>query len=273
MGILTWILVGLVAGIAAEFVVGGGVGLRAFATMRGPNTLGEFLLLPLAMGLVVLLKKWRNWLVVTAMGLGLVAVFLTGSRSAWLGALVTLVAVVALRVPGAHIKKWAKIAAIPTLVVVVLVGWAAVTIPAVRLAVFHSSPTDNSLVEGSTDKHWASTIDGIGQVIQNPWGDGPGSAGPASFYNTSGTNVSENYYVQIAQEVGVLGLGLFVAICVMTVIHIARSRSDPLAVALLASFVGISLINLLLHGWADDPTALVWWALAGLYVTDNHNKP
>ena len=138
-------------------------------------------------------------------------------------------------------------------------------VPSVRLAVFHSSPGDSSLTEGSNDKHWEATAQGIQDVVRHPWGSGPGSAGPASFYNSAGTDLSENYYVQIAQEVGLIGLGLFIAINVLVVRSIVR-RSGILPAALVASFAGISLINLLLHGWADDPLSLTWWALAGLYV-------
>jgi hypothetical protein len=240
--------------------------LRAFATMRGPNTLGEYLLLPIATALYCLYVRRRDVLAWAALGASLVAVFLTGSRSAWLGAAVTIVACGALLLPRVHFKRWAKKAAIPAVLLVALIGWGAMNIPAIRLAVFHSSPGDSSLNEGSNDKHWQATAQGIDDVVRHPGGNGPGSAGPASFYNKGGTNLSENYFVQIAQEVGVIGLGLFVAICILAIKAIVRRRSDLLSVALIASFVGLSVVNVFLHGWADDPTALTWWALAGLFI-------
>jgi O-antigen ligase len=245
--------------------------LRAFATMRGPNTLGMFLLMPLAVAVGALYRRRKDWLAWSALGLTIVAIYLTGSRSAWLGAFITLAVAVAMVVPWQRMVKWTKLAIAPLLIAMLVVGWAAVSIPAVRLAIFHSSPGDSSLSEGSTDKHWESTLSGIEDAVRHPWGSGPGSAGPASFYNATGTNLSENYYVQIAQEVGWIGLGLFVAICFYAIRYIVRRRTDPLAIALIASFAGVAFINLLLHGWADDPTALVWWALAGL-VVGSYNK-
>lgn len=239
--------------------------LRAFATMRGPNTLGAYLLLPIAAAVYVAYTKRRDALAWVAVALGFVAVYLTGSRSAWLGLLATVVTLALLVVPRHHVVYWAKRLIVPVIVLVALVGWAAVNVPSVRLAVFHSSPGDSSLTEGSNDKHWEATAQGIGDVVRHPWGSGPGSAGPASFYNDTGTNLSENYYVQIAQEVGLIGLGLFIAINILVVRSIVR-RSGILPAALVASFAGISLINLLLHGWADDPLSLTWWALAGLYM-------
>lgn len=239
--------------------------LRAFATMRGPNTLGAYLLIPIAAALYLAYTKRRDVLAWTGVSLGFIAVYLTGSRSAWLGLIATVVMLALLVVPRRHVILWAKRLIVPVIVLVALVGWAAVNVPSVRLAVFHSSPGDSSLTEGSNDKHWEATAQGIADVVRHPWGSGPGSAGPASFYNSTGTNLSENYYVQIAQEVGLIGLGLFIAINILVVQSIVR-RSGILPAALLASFAGISLINLLLHGWADDPLSLTWWALAGLYT-------
>jgi hypothetical protein len=43
-----------------------------------------------------------------------------------------------------------------------------------------------------------------------------------------------------------------------------RLRSQPLAVALLVSLVGISFINLVQHAWTDDALALLWWGFAGV---------
>lgn len=240
--------------------------LRAFATLRGPNTLGAYLLLPVAAALFVLSQKRRNVLGWASAALGFIGIYLTGSRSAWLG-LVVAIAVLALMIlPRADVVKWSKRLAVPVVALLLAIGWAAVNVPSVRLAVFHSSPGDSSLNEGSNDKHWEATANGIAAVVRHPLGTGPGSAGPATFYSSSGPNLSEDYYVQIAQEVGIIGLALFVGICVLVVRNIVR-RTSLLPAVLMASFAGISLINFFLHGWADDPTALTWWALAGLYMS------
>ena len=241
--------------------------LRAFATLRGPNALGAYMLLPLCVALYVVYKKRRDVLAWCAVVLGIIAIGLTGSRSAWLGAATALIVVAALMLPRDRFIRGAKRAAIPAILFVALAGWAAVNVPAIRLAVFHSSPGDSSLHEGSNDKHWQATAQGINDVVRHPLGEGPGTAGPASFYNQSGSNLSENYYVQIAQEVGIFGLALFIAICVCALKYIVRRPLDGLAIALVASFAGISVINIFLHGWADDPTALTWWALAGLFLS------
>lgn len=244
--------------------------LRAFATLRGPNTLGSYLVLPLIVAAYYLLKRQRIFLAAPALALGLSALFLTGSRSAWIGFAVALAIMGLLFVPRASLRKWIKLAAVPTLLLGGLFVWASINVPMVRLAIFHSSPHDPYLLEGSTEKHGEAVVSGLQSIVQNPFGLGPGSAGPASFYNTnSPPTISESYFVQIGQEVGILGLILFLFICGYVARLLYRQKVS-MAHMLLASFIGLSVINIFLHGWADDPTAMTWWGLAGLFVAGNH---
>lgn len=237
--------------------------LRAFATLRGPNDLGAYLLLPLALAAVLFARR-RSRLALAAGILGGVALILTGSRSAWLAAIVAAASLAIILLPGEKLLKWVKIGAIPLILVIVAFLWVATTFAPLRLAVFHSSPTDSSLFEGSTEKHWQATAAGIQNMLAHPLGSGVGTAGPASFYGAP--NISENYFVQIGQEVGLVGLALFAAICVAVAIRLWHRRREHLAMALLASFAGLAVINLFLHGWSDDPTAMTWWGIAGLSV-------
>ena len=241
--------------------------LRAFATMRGPNTLAAYLLLPLAVALLMCWQNKRAWWAFCSAGVMIIALVLTGSRSAWLGAAAMFVVVAYAILPHQKLLSWLKFGTIPVIAIVTLVLWLAITVPAVRLAVFHSGGNGQaeSLTEGSSDKHLQATLNGARIALMHPLGLGVGAAGPASFYNTNGGSIPENYYVQIAEEVGLIGLVLFLAIN----FHVGRilwRQKELLPRALFASFIGISVINLFLHGWADDPTAMTWWAIAGLFM-------
>lgn len=240
--------------------------LRAFATMRGPNTLAAYLLLPLAISLLLVLQK-RSWWAAGSATLMVAAMYLTHSRSGWLGAIAMALALAFTVLPRAKLRMWLKFGTIPVLAFVALLFWLATTVPSLRLAIFHSGGNDpsESLFEGSTGEHWQATWRGIQDIAAHPFGEGVGTAGPASFYNIHGADISENYFVQIGQEIGIIGIGLFLAICVL----VARDLWEHRGVwpqALWVSFVGLSLVNLFLHGWADDPTAITWWGLAGLFV-------
>ncbi len=233
---------------------------RAFATLRGPNDYGAFLILPLLLTLIAA-RKNHWWLV--GSGVILFALFESGSRSAWLGAVTAIIALVAMTL-GRRIvtsRKW-QLGIVGALVLAAAVGIAALSIPSVRLEIFHSSPDDTSLTEGSTDKHWQATLAGLQRVMMNPLGCGAGCAGPASYYGEH-PRISENYYVQIAEETGISGLILWIGIAVMVGRHLWKRRADYLARVLLGTFAGISVIGLWLHVWADDPLSLTWWLLTG----------
>lgn len=245
--------------------------LRAFATMRGPNPLGAYLLLPLGLALVTIVRQRRNILAGAALGLGVVALILTSSRSAWFGALAGLVVLALTMVPGHRLIKWIKYGAIPAILAAAALLWAATTIPAVRLAVFHTRSDRATLTEGSDTKHWQATAAGLKSAWQYPLGQGVGTSGPASIYNTKQpSKLPENYYVQLAEEIGWPGLALFVVINVVIAVKLWQRRQNTVVKALLASFIGIAVINFFLHGWSDDPTAITWWGIAGLYLfSDN----
>ncbi len=241
--------------------------LRAFATMRGPNTLGSYLILPLMLAALAMWREPRNLLAGLALGLGSVAMVMTSSRSAWLGVSVALAVLVVLSEPFKKLLTGTLWLIIPLVSLGFIFLWVAANVPALRLAVFHSSNGDLSLTEGSIDKHWQATVKGATDAWQHPLGQGIGVSGPASFYNTNDTaRIPENYFVQLAQEVGIVGLGLFLAICSMIAYKLWQLRKQAWPRVLLASFIGLGVVNLFLHGWSDDPTAMTWWAIAGLFV-------
>lgn len=248
--------------------------LRAFATLRGPNDFGAFLILPLILSLLFARKnKWflaGSAVIVT----GLIT---SGSRSAWIGAVISLAALAFLLFGSQVLKSRKAIGVIgASAVAVVILGIAAISVPSLRLAVFHSSPGDSSLTEGSTDKHWQATATGLQHVADRPLGCGAGCAGPASYYS-SHPSISENYYVQIAEETGVIGLALWALIFAVVMHRLWQRRNDWLARAMVASGIGLAAIGFWLHVWADDPLSLTWWAIAGIilgyYASASHKKP
>ena len=69
-----------------------------------------------------------------------------------------------------------------------------------------------------------------------------------------------------------MGLAVFILINVGVGYLLWLNRSDQLALALFASFIGLILVNLLSHAWADDTLAYVWWGLAGIALAPKPNK-
>jgi hypothetical protein len=49
-----------------------------------------------------------------------------------------------------------------------------------------------------------------------------------------------------------------------------RCRRQMAAPGLIGALVGLSLVNLVLHGWADASTAFVFWIMAGVVIGVAH---
>jgi len=251
--------------------------IRVQSTLRGANPLGAYLVVVLA-AVGTLFMHGRRRLVCVILGLlGIFALFASGSRSAWIGALLALV--VAAWYGQTHRQR--TIFGIAGLAVIVLAGGAYAVLhtqAGVQNAVLHTQQ-GSKIATSSNDAHASALSKGVDDVLHQPFGDGPGTAGPASTYNTGhNARIAEDYYVQIAQETGWLGLILFLGILVLVGAELyALVGTSKLALALFAGLVGVSFVNLLSHAWTDDTLAYVWWGLAGIALarpaTRTQQKP
>lgn len=232
---------------------------RIQSTLRGANPLGAYLILIIT-GVVVILRRKFIWL-----GLSLIAAmiltFFSYSRSGALGLMIALGFLFYLG-SGQKIKRW-----LPVLAIALLLAASGIYLlrsnNTVQDTLFHDSETTSS-PQSSNTVRLASLKNGVLDVTHHPLGEGPGTAGPASFRNEDRTRISENYFLQIGQEIGILGMGLFIVINALVAKGLWRLRHELLPKILLASLVGITFVNLVSHAWADDTLAYLWWGLAGV---------
>ena len=238
---------------------------RVLSTLGGPNQLGAFLLIALsvAVAAAVRLKQWSYGLIGL---LTLLALIPTYSRSAWLGALAAGAVLLFSSLPRRFYLTAASVLTLLALAASMYLPTALLKYPRLQYYLLHAS-TGGHEARGSDAERLRALASGWRESMDHPAGKGLGTAGPASHYSAEPI-VPENYYLQLAIEVGWLGAILFLGICALLARHLWRLRAQPLAGGLLAALVGISVINLFLHGWADSSTALVWWASAGLAVGD-----
>lgn len=234
---------------------------RIQSSLRGANPLGAYLVLIIP-AFWLSLQKNRAWRWLGVLG-GLVVLFFSYSRSAWVG----LVAAAA-TLRGITIKAFNssyRVIVIIVLLLALLGGGIFLTNKSdgAQRTLFHTS--DESVAPSSSNADRLASMEaGVKNVVRQPLGRGPGTAGPASFRNDLPPRIAENYFLQIGQEVGLAGLGLFIAINVLIAKQLWRRRSEQLAKILLASLVAVTLINLLSHAWTDDTLAYLWWGLAGI---------
>lgn len=245
--------------------------IRSFATLRGPNDFGAFLILPFLL-VVAHFRRFPRWVSLTMLSFLTWALIASASRSAWLGLLVALLAYAAIVYRHKLSLKTVSLAVASVAIVVLGLIYGATQNTTLQRFVFKSSPGDPSLVEGSTENHLSAKIDGVGRVFGELQGCGPGCSGPASYYGPE-PRISENYVLQIAEETGIIGVGLFIAIIVLVVRRLfAANRMQILSRVLIAVLAGYAVIGMLLHVWTDDPLSVIWWVLVGAVIGYNESE-
>ncbi|MCC7543330.1 O-antigen ligase family protein [bacterium] len=239
---------------------------RTFATLGGPNQLGAYLILPtLWLLAIALTAEQRQKRLTAASGavIAAAALAVTFSRSAMIGLLIACLVLLGLYVPRKYQPWYVLMGVISTMAVWTWVQ-ELVRVPGSFIQRYFSRGEVNQggVIIGSDEGHVYAWQQGMQLVAQSPFGQGFGSAGPASKYGGNFV-VTENWFVQLLLEVGWFGAATYA----MLVVELWRTwwlASDRVSKVLFASLVGILIANLFLHTWADSTLAIIWWALAGL---------
>lgn len=244
---------------------------RLFSTLRDPNSLGAYLILPITLLSAAWFKLRSARIMIGGLLLlhGLI-LFLTFSRSSWLGAFLAVVMVLLwqykVEVQEFLKKFW------PVLFVIFSLLFIGVYVArdnyVVQNVVLHAD--ENTQLAGSNERHLKYTLNGIEDVSEEPEGYGPGTAGPVSL-QTKKHVLPENYFVQIAYEVGVAGLMLLLT-TMFLIIKQLYGRHDFYSRIMISAFAGITLCAILLHTWANEAVAAQWWLFAGLILAFSSKK-
>lgn len=234
--------------------------IRIIATFSGPNQLGSFMIIPLILSLWFVLRK--KWLAMIPLLLTGFALFNSYSRSAWIGAIVATFIVFFVWLKG----WWKLLLAAPVIGLIIAVNVLSGPVHAMTtnltFYVYHGQFVDGH-TNGSDSNRLKNAQYGLETIQNHPLGYGLGTAGPAS-KDTVNPIITENSYLQIGIETGVLGLLIFGLTILLTLIALAKQRlAVDEAIPLLAVLLGLSATNLFLHTWADSATALVLWGLIG----------
>jgi O-antigen ligase len=247
---------------------------RVMSTLRDPNSLGSYLIIVMSLAMAWRQKSAKRAKLIWS-GVSLMAglcLLLTFSRSALLGLVVALACAAAL-VGRSHVKLSRKQFRVGLVVLAVAaIGFLASAFALrnsyfVQNVIFHADQSTS--LEDPNQLRVRFLRESVVKIAHNPAGLGPGRAGLASIRNNvQGTQLNENYYLQVATEVGVLGLTLFLAILILVAVRLYRATGDSAyATALLAAFAGLALTNILVHIWSNEAVAYTWWGLAGLVMT------
>jgi O-Antigen ligase len=237
--------------------------IRTPSTLSGPNQFGCFLIIPLVLAISQLMRrpKWIYGLVIALTSAG---IWISYSRIALIGAIVGAIVTIIIYLP----KKQMVMGIFLTVAVVGASGFGILqlshTNSKVQYYILHQSDTTTD-PRASTNQHISSFDSGIKVIKDHPLGLGLGTAGPAS-YHTNQPIIPESYYLQIAIETGLLGLLLFFTVIIDLTWQLILNRRKSYVSGVLGALIGISIVNIVLHGWADATTGIVFWILAGVVV-------
>ncbi len=243
---------------------------RIMSTLRDPNSLAAYLVIPITLLWAHLIQnKNRNRLMLLGglLGLHLLTSFLTFSRGGWAGTSICL-AVVTVYLKKDLLKIWIKRFGWAIALVVVALAAGAYMLRDqyfVQHVIFHS---DESTVaqEDSNDLHVSFAQKGLEGIADQPEGHGPGTAGIVSIQKPDGGLLTENYFIQIGYEVGLLGLALFLGLWAWLSGQLARIKNNVLAASLFATAWGFVLMAMISHLWTNEVVALLWWLPVGIVI-------
>jgi hypothetical protein len=233
---------------------------RMMSTFKGPNSLGLYLLLPFALVLFAKRKKSSPYFYVFLIGS---SILLTFSRSALLGLLVMIAFYVwimrrSFQVQAHKLSNPTIAGAIISIIVLTIALG-----PVSGRLFFHQ---DAGQSNGSTSSRLNHYQQDATDIAAHPLGNGLGTASPAGRVSGKPVNVSENYYLQIAKESGIIGLLLFIAILVYLYKALKLLKGTTRSV-MIASFFGLLVANLFIPAWADEVVAITWWLFAGIILS------
>ncbi len=252
--------------------------LRYASTISGPNTMGAYLVLPFMLvvsswKLVVGKTKTHAKLILNACYLlaAIIVLYASHSRSAWVALLVSLVVFLILKLP-AKFRLALVLVSLVGLILSAGLIYSYRDSQFVQDVVLHDDPTEGGEVSSNLG-HSQAIKAGLSDVANRPlFGCGAGCAGPASVRYSGGAKIAENYYIQVAQETGVIGLSIFIVIIFLLAKELYKKRSDTMALVMLTTLAGLSVANLLLHTWADDSLAYIWWLAVSIVIYSGYKN-
>ncbi|GAB4506249.1 MAG: O-antigen ligase family protein [Anaerolineales bacterium] len=255
--------------------------MRAYGTFEQPNPYAGYLglVFPLALALVlsapaawrevIAIRRWRvaAWVgVAVAAALALGGIVASWSRGAWIGLAASTATVILLRG-----RRWAAALLIAAALAVALLGAgaAANVLPPAIVERFadvgaYFRPFDVRTVE-VTDANWAIVERmahwqaGWAMFGDRPW-LGVGFGNYEAVYPAYAIGIwrdplghAHNYYINVAAEAGLVGLGAYLAVLVAALVQTGRSarRASGLARALCIGALGM-LVHLCVHNVVDN---------------------
>lgn len=232
--------------------------VRVQSFFSGPNQLAAYSLVIIFLALANVLRKKRDFLAYFVAILGILTLILTFSRSAIIGFVI-----------GILILSFINIRRHPIFGGIVLGSILAILLLGGLL--FREQLYEIIIRPSSSGWHLTYFRDTYTLFLENPFGIGLAKVGPASQW-TNQAMVSESFYLQIALEVGFLGLIIFLSFMILLIWELTHQKTQ-IAYAAICLIIAILIASLFLHTLADGVLAIYFgFILALSKIPHKHKK-
>lgn len=249
--------------------------VRINSTLRGPNPLGAFSVIVLALALSRFYSEGKikqanksNFALILLAGLSL---FSSHSRSAWLaGALVVVACLVFYFKSARQLVKWSILAGLSLMLLglgfLIIKDDNHSLVDEFQHLILHEN-TETSHIS-SDEERQSSLTAAINLIKDRPiLGHGVGSAGSASLLRQDGKErIIENQFLFVWYETGLVGLIVFLSLYGVVLNSLFKLRQNWVALGLLLSGVGLVVVGLFLPVFVDSAVAVIWWGLSGATI-------
>lgn len=238
---------------------------RAVSTFGGPTRYGVYLMVIAGLIFPFIINHAGGLRVFGALALmqALASAALTYSRSIWIG-FIFMIALGFfwiirnfLRHSSVAVKSAVKITAAGVCALAILGG-----------AIFYSVKPQffNTIFvrASSSGEHWQLMRKGLEIAMQSPFGVGLGKVGPASVRFSK--QLTENWYLQIADEMGWIALILFAAILALISKKLLHAKDNWTRKGLFLALLGISIAGLFTHSFEETAAVMILFGTIGIVM-------
>lgn len=250
---------------------------RNVSTFGGPTRYGTYLLaiLGLSLGLVLKYKEKTKAKIfgITLAILSLISIALTYSRSVWVAAAAIIFIFIIWLLYSKQIINWNKKTAVASIILAALIIISGI-FGYNYLQKNKNGPDTPQFFKSifvrtnSTDAHSRFLMEGLEKIKENPLGIGLGKVGSAS-QRLENPLLTENWFLQIALEMGIVGAILFVLIIFLMMKKLAENNSW-LSIGLFFALLGIAITGIFTHSFEETTTTLLMFGLMG--IVNDHIK-
>lgn len=251
-------------GIGEQFDI-----IRINGSLSGPNQFGAFMAcmaLFLAPFAAIIRKKNTKhfWMLLTLIISTLFMIGCSFSRAAWIGLVAGALWIILLKT---SLKfKWLLVSGLCAIGLLGVFG----------MYLYAPTEFDTYIVHGaSTSERIERWTEGAQLSLEHPLGMGLGQAGPVSrrMYGEETGIITENWYLQIALETGIISALLFILILTAVLFETYRgaenateTKARAFSVGVHAATVSLAVNGLFLHTWDDSTVAYIWAILCALAI-------